>query len=748
MSQVHLQGLLETLPAAAYLCDHDGLITYFNHRAAEMWGRAPKLNDPADRFCGSCKLFAVDGTPISHSECWMTVALQQDREIDAERIIIERANGSRLFVLVHASPIHDERGGVVGTVNVLVDISDRTQSYDAQARLAAIVESSDDAIVSKTLDGTVTSWNAGAEKLFGYSPSEAIGQSITLIIPPDRLHEERMILGKIRQGERVEHYETVRIRKGGQPVQVSVSVSPIRDAKGRVIGASKIARDISPRMQAEAAAHDSERRFAALAELVPQLVWTSDPVGRVDYLNSRWYDYSGRTPDRALGNAWMEALHPDDQQPTTDRWNASLASGEPFECEYRLRAADGHFEWFLVRSVPLRDSQDRIVKWFGTCTGIQKIKQLEAALRDADRTKDEYLGMLGHELRNPLTVISNAIQVLARENVPEPQAKLCSMIRRQSQNLTRMVEDLLDVSRITHGRITLAKENIDLRVIFDRAVDGTRSLMQSQSQDLSISLGSEPLRLNADPTRLEQVLVNLLSNAAKYTERGGCIRLSADREDGEIVIRVEDDGIGISPQMLPRVFDLFVQGDTACDRSQGGLGIGLALVRSLVQLHEGTVGAYSAGTNQGAQFEVRLPALEVPTETECITRCTSAHKPHLRILVVDDQVEVAESVLMVLEELGHEVRMVHSGAAALDEVHRDRPDLMFVDLGMPGMSGYEVAHRLRSQPELSRLCLVALSGYGREDDRYRTREAGFNYHLVKPAGLEMIESLLSTMQRE
>jgi signal transduction histidine kinase/CheY-like chemotaxis protein len=417
------------------------------------------------------------------------------------------------------------------------------------------------------------------------------------------------------------------------------------------------------------------------------------------------------------------------------------------EVDCRLRAADGHYEWFLARGEPLHGQADgRIVKWFGTCTDIDELKRLDQALQEADRRKDEFLGMLAHELRNPLAAIVNASQVLDRLGSPDlTAAKLRSIILRQSRNLTRMVDDLLDVSRITSGKIRLNKEVLDVSTIISRAVEVARTFIERRQHELTVSLGSQSMRLEADPTRLEQILVNLLNNAAKYTDPGGRIRVSADRVDEQIVIRVTDNGIGIPLDMLPRIFDLFTQVDASVDRSKGGLGIGLAMVRNLVQLHNGIVTVHSDGSGRGSEFVVRLPALvqddpEPPVSPATTT--ASAGSP-VRVLIVDDRVDTADSIRMLVEALGHEGRMVHSGADALEAVQRDRPDLMLIDIGMPDMNGYELARRLRADRSVAELTLIALTGYWREDDRRSAAGAGFDRYLVKPVSLETLEAVLA-----
>jgi two-component system, chemotaxis family, CheB/CheR fusion protein len=487
------------------------------------------------------------------------------------------------------------------------------------ARLAAIVESSDDAIVGKSLDGIVTSWNAGAERLFGYTAEEMIGQPIARLVPLDRRDDLPQILDSIRRGVRVDHFETERIRKDGRRIYVSLTISPIRDDSGVVVGASKIARDVTERKATE------------------------------------------REREQLLGiaqRAWAQA---------------------------------------------------------------------EAA----SRAKDEFLAMLGHELRNPLAAVHNAIGAARLE--PRNTERALAIAARQADQLARLVDDLLDVANITQDRIRLNVERVSVREVVERAVEATRHVVDARGLSLTVAPIDAGARVNGDPTRLEQVFANLLGNAAKYTERGGHVEVHCERVDEDAVIRVRDDGIGISRNLLPRIFDLFVQAERTLDRSQGGLGIGLTVVRSLVALHGGRVTAYSEGPGRGAEFVVHLP-LASSDAASPFAPLGGDREPfaRTRVLIVEDNADAAEGLMMLIEAYGHEVRVSHDGVDALAAAESWSPDLMLVDIGLPGIDGYEFARRARGAPALSGIPLIALTGYGKDEDRERTRDAGFAHHLVKP----------------
>jgi len=369
------------------------------------------------------------------------------------------------------------------------------------------------------------------------------------------------------------------------------------------------------------------------------------------------------------------------------------------------------------------------------------------ASADLHRRKDEFLAMLSHELRNPLAPILNAVELLRHqgEGGNPLQAKARAIIERQVGQLKALVDEMLEVSRITTGRIRLHYEYVDMRTIVDRAVESARPLIDQRHHQITVSLSPEPIWLHADSTRLEQVVVNLLTNAAKYTDEGGRISLTLEREGDEAVLRVRDTGVGIAPELLPRIFELFTQAERSLDRSQGGLGVGLTIVQKLVEMHRGRVQVYSA-LGHGSEFVVRLPVDELPEPQPQAVPIETAQRPahSLRVLVVDDNVDQAESAALLLRVAGHEVWVANSGPAALDAAIQYRPDLVLMDIGLPGMDGYEIARRLRQQPGLQDTMLVAVTGYGQESDRQRSHEAGFDHHLVKPVTKQVLQAILAT----
>lgn len=381
-----------------------------------------------------------------------------------------------------------------------------------------------------------------------------------------------------------------------------------------------------------------------------------------------------------------------------------------------------------------------------TLWAVTEADRLRARAETANRSKDEFLAMLGHELRNPLSAVRNAVATASLDESRRPRA--LEIARRQADQLGHLIDDLLDVARITQGQITLRKERLYLAEVLERAVESVRAVVEERGHTLRVALPGEPIRLDADAARVEQVVVNLLTNAAKYTEPGGSVDVSAEREGGNVLIRVRDTGIGIAPDVLPRMFDLFAQADRGLDRAQGGLGIGLTVARRLAELHGGGIDAWSEGLGKGAEFIVRLPVLPAsPEETPGTVgqeRTVPAH--HARVLMVEDNPDAAESLVMILELLGHRVRVVHDGIAALDAARAYVPDLMLIDIGLPGMDGYEVARRMRRDPALKDVVLVALTGYGRDEDKERAMSAGFDYHLAKPVDLDALGALVGQVR--
>jgi signal transduction histidine kinase/ActR/RegA family two-component response regulator len=448
---------------------------------------------------------------------------------------------------------------------------------------------------------------------------------------------------------------------------------------------------------------------------------------------------------------FLACVHADDRERVATTIRGALERRSRYELEFRNVGPDGAVRWTAASGTVLGDSAGNTVRMIGIGVDVTEPRKLQEALReraaelvDADRRKDEFLAMLAHELRNPLAPLRTSLELLALD--VEGRERFLEMAERQVRHLVRLVDDLLDVSRITRGKITLRREPVLLSDVVERAVEQSRAQIDARGHTLTVSLPHEELRVEADLVRLVQVVGNLLSNATKYTPMSGSIWVTAERVGEEVVLRVRDTGVGIAPELLPRVFELFVQGDAGLDRTRGGLGIGLTLVRALVELHGGRVAVTSGGAGLGSEFVVYLPALPgtMPATAAGTERSTSAER-RLRILVVEDNHDAAESLMALLQLWGHEVRVAYDGLAALRLAEAETPDVILSDIGLPGMDGYELARQLRARPAFGRVVLVALSGYGRDEDRRQAAEAGFDHHLVKPPEMDTLLQLIGNV---
>jgi PAS domain S-box-containing protein len=1169
-SETEFHRLLEALPVGAYTCDRTGSITFYNTRAAQLWGRAPRLNDPSDRFCGSFRQYSLAGDPIAPEQCWMARALLDNRDYCGNEVVIERPDGSRRTVLVHARPLHNEAGELSSAVNILIDITRRERLESEHALLTAIVEFSDDAIYSRSIDGRILSWNAGAERLYGFTSSEAIGSPVSLLVPREKREEEEAIVARLCRGDRVATYETVQVTRHGRIVDVAVQMSPIVDSEGRIIGASYVVRDITERKRSENALRESEQRFAKFMQHLPGLAWIKDingryvfvneaaarafrlsresllgksddevfpketaarfrrndsmalasggietvetlehddgihysivhkfpiagpdgspvfvggmavdfterlraeealraseerfralanhaPVGIIltdlfgscTFINGRWCELAGLTSEQALGNGWLTVVHPDDRERLEREWETAQKDRRPYVSEIRFLKSDGTIKWLQWSAAELLDAQDALAGyivtvvdrterhhfeeesrnarnqlklvtdtmsaavtrcsadlryvwvspsyaawlrrapaeiagqpiveilgpdeyqtirpyiervlagerveyeaqltygdacqkwvqatyvptfgennrpdgWVAVVNDITRLKEAESALasqitdlrrlhemnerlatmvelqpileevlhtavaldgtetgllllidsksgqfqlrarlgfadflfnsnesilpgqsvfescrrerarvvveevqadplfkphrgkpqslgfravhatplitrggklvgvlathfrephrptdrethlidlcarsaadhienaqlyeelRQADRRKDEFLAILAHELRSPLAPIRNSLNILQMSEELSPSTEsVREIMDRQVTHLVRLVDDLLDVSRITQGKIQLQKTSVDIADVIRCAVESSQPLIDEFNHQLTISLPPETMLLEGDLLRLAQIVTNLLNNAAKYMDPGGRIWLTATRRANEAAISVRDAGIGIPPDSLPHIFDMFAQAQGSLRRAQGGLGIGLTLAMRLANLHGGRIEAFSNGAGKGSEFIIHLPMQSVPPGTShstagsiCQSSPVRGTLPSLRILVVDDARASAVTLARLLESMGQAVWCANDAKSALEIARREQPDIVFSDIAMPAMDGFELAFHLRQDPKLQRVFLVALTGYGQESDRERTRSAGFDQHVVKPVSLECLNDLL------
>lgn len=854
-------------------------------------------------------------------------------------------------------------------------MSEVSRADIASAYLATIIESSDDAIISKNLDGIITSWNKSAELLFGHSPHEAIGQHINLIIPTEYFHEEENILAKLRQGIKIDHFETIRKTKDGRKLNLSITVSPIADSTGTIIGASKIARDITQRKRAEkrqaifveagrilGSSLDYQRTLAAVCKLVvPELAdWCSldlltedKQVRRIEIAHKdpdkiqlahafrRHYPpqdsdkgglmevlrtgqpqlYSKITDDmlvkgakneehlqmiRSLGlnsviivpliargnilgamtlvsaeSAYLYDLNDLDvaleladrvalavdnaqlfyesqelamkRKETLDQHrimqqqlsllvdasrslNASPDLPSVLEAilnlSIRMISADAYAIWQFhsapeqwsighAHNLSEKYQQDTIkvlattpgmpdkpviaedvlepgmlqsrrnmyesegiqslmalpLKVRGTCSGTlvfyyrtsHQFSEMEIAiatalsnlaasaistaelyeeLKNNDRKKDEFLAILSHELRNPLAPISNAIYLLKSPSTSDTMRnEAANLVSQQIHQINHLLEDLMDISRITKGKIELRLKPFNLSEVIKISLEATQPLMNELRHRVDIKMPSTPCLIHGDTTRLTQVFTNLLNNAGKYTEKGGAITVTVECEDQDILIRIKDNGIGIPPHMLHSIFDMFEQVDNSIERAHGGLGIGLTLVKNIVEMHKGSITAISEGQGKGSEFIVRLPKLEEANVTddnaaESNPLADTSTPNGLKILVVDDNDASAKTMGWTLELLGHQAQLAHDGPSALQAALSFIPDVIMLDIGLPGMNGYELCKIMRQDPALNNKIYIAQTGWGQKEYQERSKAAGFSRHLVKPISIEVLKEAL------
>ncbi len=654
---------LRSVGDAVITTDMKGCITYLNEIAESLtgWSHREAVGQSLDRV-----FTIVNEVTRKPVESPATRALREGVVVGlANHTVLIRKDGNECPIDDSAAPIRNEAGHVSGCVLIFRDVTaqrlieqGKAQQFLTARLLASIVESSNDAIISKSLDGIIQSWNAAAERLFGYTAGEAVGKHISLIIPPERIAEEDHIIAQLRVGQRLEHFETERVRSDGQRITVSLTISPIKDDAGIVIGASKIARDVTERRQLE----DNLRRLA------------------------------------------------------TD-------------------------------------------------------------LAAADRRKNEFLATLAHELRNPLAPMSNMLEVLKHtKNDGEVLERAHETIERQLDQMVRLVDDLLDLNRITYDRLELRRSEVELSSVIQQAVEVARPLLDSAGHELVVALPQEPIYLYADRARLAQVFGNLLNNSAKYTQPEGAISLTAERADGEVVVTVKDNGAGIPVDKLNSIFEMFMQVDSTSDQSQGGLGIGLTLVKRLVEMHGGSIEPRSAGEGLGSEFVVRLPVVARAVETGSDgasavrgksqltgelgltgesqatgesqlseSRSGDGSQAERRVLIVDDNRDSADSLSMLLEITGNKTAVAHDGLEAIEAAEKYRPDVMLLDIGLPKLNGHEVCRRIREQPWGKDIVMIALTGWGQEDDRRKSEEAGFNGHLVKPVDYDKLLELLGEL---
>jgi PAS domain S-box-containing protein len=611
-----------------------------------------------------------------------------------------------------------------------------SQAQDSVFRL--LVEGvTDYAIFMLDPKGHIVSWNLGAERLKGYRRDEIVGRHFSTFYTREAI-ERGWPQHELEVAERVGRFEDEgwRVRKDGTTFWANVVITALRDPQGRLHGFSKITRDLTERRAHEERLRESEEGFRLMLEGVQDYaIFMLDPEGRVTSWNAGAQRITGYTADEIIGHSFEIFFLPEDVaagQPSAELRQAML-NRRAEDRGWRLRK-DGSRFWAEAVVTLLRDESGRMRGFAKVVRDLSDKKRMES-LEEQGRNLTEFLAMLAHELRNPLAPIRNALAIMEASEPGAARIKWSrEVIERQTAHLTRLVDDLLDVSRITRGKLRLKSAPLDMNVMLTRAIESTRPLIDQRGHRLHVNWPARPAMVYGDMTRLTQVALNLLTNAAKYTPEGGDIWIDMDGSDDDVVMRIRDNGVGITPQFMEGIFDLFAQGERTIDRAEGGLGIGLTLARRIVALHGGSITVSSPGPGKGAEFVVTLPRLKpdaADAETSTAAVVGSGGQRQY-VLVVDDNQDAANSIAMLLRMHGHDVGVEHLGAAAIRRLRERRPDILLLDIGLPDMTGYEVAREARSRPDGERIRIFALTGYGQDEDRRRTAEAGFDGHLVKP----------------
>ena len=661
-----------------------------------------------------------------------------------------RKDGTRFWANVIITALRDRAGNLLGFAKVTRDLSERRKIEEnlraSEQRFRALVQNVRDyAIFMLDPEGCVATWNEGAQAINGYTANEIIGQHLSRFYPPDALtrgapaHELKTATTEGRFEE-----EGWRLRKDGTRFWASVVLTAIRDARGQLLGFTKITRDLTERRRHEHELRASEEKFRMLVEgVVDYAIITLDRDGFITSWNTGAARLNGYPASDILGRHFSR-LYPTDEVASNKPWQDLITArdkGRFVEEGWRSRR-DGTQYWANNLIAALHEPDARSQSYYIVTQDLSQRKYAES-LAEASQRTHEFIAMLAHELRNPLAPIRNAVALMERKGLGDPVLEsMRQTIDRQSMLLTRIVDELLDVNRIARGQFAVDRQPIELLDVLQRAIETSRPLIEQRHQTFDIRIPDGPLTVNGDPMRLTQAFLNLLNNAAKYTHIGGSLALRVEVEEGYYCIRVSDNGKGIPRESLDAVFELFMQIDPESCGTQGGLGVGLALVRRIVELHGGRVVARSEGLNHGSEFIVQLPKLSAAASETATQPSLPATPRRMRVLVVDDNRDAADSMRMLLEASGQDARCVYDGVSALEIAESFRPEVVLLDIGMPSMDGYQVMRALRARGYVPPPVVAALTGWGQDSDKKKTHEAGFDHHFTKPVAADELMAFL------
>ncbi|QRK05699.1 PAS domain S-box protein [Archangium violaceum] len=627
--------------------------------------------------------------------------------------------------------------------------------------------------------GLVTYANPAAERMFGWSREEMLGKVLHDLIHHHHSDGRPFPMSTCRlglvmtEGRTLKDHEDLFIHRDGSFIPVYCSNAPIL-AEGRIVGAALVVHDLTARKRAEEARAEQARQFQLLIDTLPHLAWMSRADGTCEFVNRPWHEYTGLSMSESLGYDWTRVVHPEDLPRMLEHWQRVLGTGERYEAEIRIRRArDGEWRWFLSRAQPARAADGRILRWIGSCTDIdeqrraaqerlellRRVQAAHAAAEEANRLKDDFLATVSHELRTPLTAMLGWLQLLRTGRLSEEKrGRALETVERNARAQAQVIEDLLDISRIITGKLHLEPGPLDMKAVVEAALESTRPLADTKGVTLELQTGAEPLPMRGDAGRLQQVVWNLVNNAIKFTPREGRVTVQLGPLDGVVELRVMDTGMGISPSFLPHIFERFRQEDGSSRRAHGGLGLGLAIVHHLVELHGGRVSAHSPGEGHGATFVLHLPREPRPApplppappgSVDAVPPVRSA-LAGLRLLLVEDQEDTREMLRLLLEGHGAQLRAVSSAAEAFRCLREWRPELLVSDIGLPGENGYELLQRIRALPdgEGGLTPAIALTAYARAEDRAKALRAGFDMHVPKPVEeAELLAVLAAATER-
>jgi PAS domain S-box-containing protein len=801
----HLARVVESSDDAIVSKDLNGIITSWNQAAERMFGYT------AEEAVGQSIRMIIPADRQSEEDMVLG-RIRSGEDVKHYETIRQRKDGTFIPISLTVSPIRDETGRIVGASKIARDISERTGAAIARRRLAAVVESSDDAIVTKDLNGIITSWNRAAERMFGYTATEAIGRSIRMIFPDDLQGEEDVVLAKIRAGEPIDHYETTRQRKDGSRLAISLTVSPLRNESGEIVGASKIARDITERVRLQSAAREHAANSEKLGEVGAVVASTLDREAIIqkvtdiatELTRAEFGAFFYNVSDPKSGNAYMLYTlsgAPRDAFAKYPNPRATPLFTPTFRGEAPVRIADvtedpkygknppyngmppGHLPVRSYLAVPVKGLGGDVIGglFFGhsqvdmfteqherlavgvaawASVALENARLYEDA-QAANRIKDEFLAVLSHELRTPLNAIVGYARLLRAGILPPEKAERgLETLERNAGWLTQIVEDVLDVSRIVSGKIRLDVQPVELPLIVDNAVSTIQPAADAKGVRVQTLIDPQVGPVSGDPGRLQQVVWNLVSNAVKFTPKKGRVQVRLERVNSHAEIAVSDTGIGIRADFLPFVFERFRQADSGTTRKTGGLGLGLAIVRHIVEMHGGTVDASSEGEGKGATFRVRLPLMIVHPDRLKATRehpRTERRAPlsgladlrGVHVLAIDDEEDALMLLRVVLEAAGATVTTIGSPLHALEQIAQIKPNVLVIDLGMPEMDGFEVIARIRKSNDIAirNIPAAALTAFARSEDRTKALRSGFEMHLAKPVDPGELVASVATLAR-